>query len=59
LVAVAAGSLLVALAWRAHKERGEASAAGRVFAFSIFYLVIMFSGLLLDHLVGLQGSGAV
>jgi heme o synthase len=56
-VAVAAGSLMVALAWRVRHARGAAGeqAARHLFAFSILYLVVLFAALLAERLGGAIG----
>jgi len=56
-VAVAAGVMMVALAWRVRNERGPAGerAAKRLFAFSILYLIALFAALLLEALAGTSG----
>jgi protoheme IX farnesyltransferase len=49
-VAIAAGAMMLALAWRVHGERGAAGerAAKQLFAFSILYLVLLFAALLVE-----------
>src|SRR6266852_4342618 len=51
-VAIAAGSLMMALAWRVRSARGAAGeqAAKHLFAFSILYLVLLFAALLVESL---------
>jgi heme o synthase len=51
-VAIVAGAVMVALAWRVHGERGAAGErpARRLFAFSILYLVLLFAALLVEGL---------
>ena len=53
-VAIAAGSLMLALAWRVRSAPGAAGeqAAKHLFAFSILYLVLLFAALLVESLGG-------
>jgi protoheme IX farnesyltransferase len=51
-VALVCGAIMLALAWRVYRERtgpDAASAAKRLFAFSLLYVFVMFAALLLDH----------
>jgi protoheme IX farnesyltransferase len=50
--AIAAGAMMVVLAWRVHGERGAAGEqpARHLFAFSILYLVVLFAALLVEGL---------
>ena len=51
VIALASGAAMAGLAWRllASREAAEAArTAGRLFGFSILYLVILFAALLLD-----------
>ena len=64
--AIGCGAKLVALAIRLHSsDKADRRAPGRLFAFSIFYLFVLFAGLLIDHAVQPQrstpasGSGTV
>jgi heme o synthase len=53
--ALVAGLAMVAFAWRVRTERSGARAeraAKRLFAFSIFYLFILFAALLIDGGLG-------
>jgi heme o synthase len=56
-VALVAGVLMVALAWRVHGRTGAAGeqAAKHLFAFSILYLVVLFATLLVEGLGGFAG----
>jgi heme o synthase len=56
-VALTAGALMVALAWRVHGRTGAAGeqAAKHLFAFSILYLVVLFAALLVEGLGGFAG----
>jgi protoheme IX farnesyltransferase len=59
IVAVAAGVIMVALAWRlnaAPAGQPAEQAAARLFVFSIVYLFALFAGLLIEH--GLSGAFA-
>jgi len=62
VTALAAGAAMAALACRlllARKAAAAARTAGRMFAFSIFYLFILFAALLIDdRLASLIGRGA-
>jgi heme o synthase len=51
-VAIAAGAMMIALAWRVHGQRGTAGErpAKHLFAFSILYLVVLFAALLVEAL---------
>jgi protoheme IX farnesyltransferase len=59
-VAIAAGSLMMALAWRVRNARGAAGeqAAKHLFAFSILYLVLLFAALLVESLGGALSRAA-
>ena len=59
-VAIAAGSLMMALAWRVRTARGVAGeqAAKHLFAFSILYLVLIFAALLVESLGGALSRAA-
>ena len=51
-VALACGAIMLALAWRVYRERtgpAAASAAKKLFAFSLLYVFVVFAALLLDH----------
>jgi protoheme IX farnesyltransferase len=51
-VALVCGAIMLALAWRVYRERtgpGAASAAKKLFAFSLLYVFVVFAALLLDH----------
>jgi protoheme IX farnesyltransferase len=51
-VAMVCGAIMLALAWRVYRERtgpGAASAAKKLFAFSLLYVFVVFAALLLDH----------
>jgi heme o synthase len=59
IAALAAGALMVALAWRVLREREAQNArraAMRLFAFSILYLFVLFAALLLDNRLGVLFS---
>ena len=56
--ALASGAVFVTLAWRVRAQGhlpGAEKAAGRLFAFSLLYLVIVFAALLFDRFGGLFG----
>jgi protoheme IX farnesyltransferase len=59
-VAIAAGSLMTALAWRVRSARGAAGeqAAKHLFAFSILYLILLFAALLVESLGGALSRAA-
>jgi protoheme IX farnesyltransferase len=59
-VAIAAGAMMVALAWRVHTQQGTAGerAAKHLFAYSILYLLLLFSALLAEGLGGAFGRTA-
>jgi protoheme IX farnesyltransferase len=59
-VAIAAGTLMLALAWRVRTQAGTAGerAAKQLFGFSILYLVLLFSALLVEGLSGAFGRAA-
>jgi heme o synthase len=52
--ALAAGGVMIALAWRVYADRGRAGeqAARHLFAFSILYLALLFAALLADRFAG-------
>jgi heme o synthase len=52
VVAAAAGAVLLALAVRVWRERGGYAASKQMFAYSIFYLFVLFAALLLDRMGG-------
>ena len=57
-VALVCGALMVALAWRVNRERtgpAAASAAKRLFAFSLLYVFVLFAALLADNLLARLG----
>jgi len=56
-VAVVAGALMIALAWRVHRDATE-QPARRLFAFSIVYLAILFAALLAEGLGATLGLSA-
>jgi protoheme IX farnesyltransferase len=60
VVAIAAGTLMLALAWRVRTQAGTAGerAAKQLFGFSILYLVLLFSALLVEGLSGAFGRAA-
>jgi protoheme IX farnesyltransferase len=52
-VAVSCGAIFVALAYQLHRSKGtDRRAAQRLFAFSIFYLFVLFAALLASNLGG-------
>jgi heme o synthase len=51
-VATAAGAVLLVLALQVWRERSGHAASKRMFAFSIFYLFVLFAALLLDRMAG-------
>ena len=58
-IAVSCGATFVALAFRLHRSKGtDRRAAQRLFAFSIFYLFVLFAALLADNLSN-RGSSAL
>ena len=58
-IAVSCGAIFVALAFRLHRSKGtDRRAAQRLFAFSIFYLFVLFAALLADNLSN-RGSSAL
>jgi protoheme IX farnesyltransferase len=58
-VTVSCGAIFVALAFRLHRSKGtDRRAAQRLFAFSIFYLFVLFAALLADNLSN-RGSSAL
>ena len=59
-VALICGALMIALAWRVYRERtgpAAASAAKRLFAFSLLYVFVLFAALLADNLLARLGFG--
>jgi len=51
-VALVCGAIMLALAWRVYRERtgpGAASAAKKLFAFSLLYVFVVFAALLLER----------
>jgi protoheme IX farnesyltransferase len=57
-VALVCGAIMLALAWRVYRERlgpAAASAAKRLFAFSLLYVFVLFAALLLDHVLARFG----
>jgi protoheme IX farnesyltransferase len=54
VVAIAAGALMLALAWRVRRRDGTSGerAAKHLFAYSILYLLVLFSALLAESLSG-------
>jgi heme o synthase len=57
-VALVCGAIMLALAWRVYRERigpAAASAAKRLFAFSLLYVFVLFAALLLDHMLARFG----
>src|SRR2546421_7096295 len=57
-VALACGAAMIALAWRVYRERtgpAAASAAKRLFAFSLLYVFVLFATLLADNLLARLG----
>jgi protoheme IX farnesyltransferase len=59
VVAVAAGAVMAALAFRVWRERGAAApaAARKLFAFSLLYLFALFAALLADNGLSRLGLG--
>jgi protoheme IX farnesyltransferase len=59
-VAIAAGAVMVALAWRVRTRRSAAGerAAKHLFAFSILYLILLFAALLMEGLGATFGRAA-
>ncbi|MGB9390338.1 MAG: heme o synthase [Xanthobacteraceae bacterium] len=58
-VAVSCGAIFVALAYQLHRSKGtDRRAAQRLFAFSIFYLFVLFAALLASN-IGNRGSSAL
>ena len=58
VVALVCGVLMIALAWRVYRERtgpAAASAAKRLFAFSLLYVFVLFAALLADNLLARLG----
>jgi protoheme IX farnesyltransferase len=59
-VALACGAAMIALAWRVYRERtgpAAASAAKRLFAFSLLYVFVLFAALLADNTLARLGYG--
>jgi heme o synthase len=57
---LAAGAVMVGLAWRVRSEEGQGErAAKRLFAFSLLYLALLFAALLADKFVGAFGTAAI
>ncbi len=57
-VAIACGAMMVALAWRVYRARigpAAATAAKRLFAFSLLYVFVLFAALLADNLLARLG----
>ena len=57
-VALACGAMFVALAWRVYRDRegsAAASAAKRLFAFSLLYVFMLFAALLADNMLARLG----
>jgi protoheme IX farnesyltransferase len=57
-VALVCGALMIALAWRVYRERtgpAAASAAKRLFTFSLLYVFALFAALLADNLLARLG----
>src|SRR5256714_6318823 len=58
-VALVCGAAMIALAWRVYRERtgpAAATAAKRLFAFSLLYVFVLFAALLADNLLARLGS---
>src|SRR5436190_11510137 len=56
--ALICGAAMVALAWRVYRERtgpAAAAAAGRLFAFSLIYVFVLFAALLADNMLARLG----
>lgn len=59
VAAVTCGAILIAIAFQLHGSKGtNRRAAQRLFAFSIFYLFVLFAALLASNLVN-RGSSAL
>ena len=59
--ALVCGAAMVALAWRVYRERtgpAAATAAKRLFAFSLLYVFVLFAALLADNLLTRFGFGS-
>jgi protoheme IX farnesyltransferase len=57
-VALVCGAAMIALAWRVYRERtgaAAATAAKRLFAFSLLYVFVLFAALLADNLLARLG----
>jgi heme o synthase len=60
VVSIAAGGIMVALAWRVRTERRGHNASKQLFAFSILYLFLLFAMLLVDRMsAALLGAGVL
>ena len=60
-VSLICGAAMVALAWRVYRERtgpAAATAAKRLFAFSLLYVFVLFAALLADNLLTRFGFGS-
>src|SRR5436190_5984252 len=60
-VALACGAMMLTLAWRVYRDRtgaAAASAAKKLFAFSLLYVFAVFAALLADNLLARLGLGA-
>jgi protoheme IX farnesyltransferase len=60
-VALACGAAMIVLAWRVYRERtglAAASAAKRLFAFSLLYVFVLFAALLIENTLGRLGYGS-
>jgi protoheme IX farnesyltransferase len=58
VVALACGAVMLHLAWRVYRDRigvAAASAAKRLFAFSLVYVFVLFAALLTDNLLARLG----
>ena len=59
-VALACGAMMLTLAWRVYRDRtgaAAASAAKKLFAFSLLYVFAVFAALLADNLLTRLGLG--
>ena len=59
-VALVCGAMMIVLAWRVYRERtglAAATAAKRLFAFSLLYVFVLFAALLADNLLARIGVG--
>jgi protoheme IX farnesyltransferase len=60
MTAVTCGAILVVLAFQLHRSKVmDRRAAQRLFAFSIFYLFVLFAALLADNLLARAGSSSI